>query len=68
MVKINRTNNTYEVVLTGDESTYFDTLKALTHLIGSIDEQEFDKETIYYVAKLLEEMAESNILIEIVET
>lgn len=59
MVKFDKQNHTYSINFNGDISQYFGKLRALARLLATIDEQSLDKETIYFVSTLLEEMLPS---------
>lgn len=59
MVKFDDENRTYSIIVNGDESQYFGVLRALARLLASIDEQALEKDTIYFVSSLLEEMLPS---------
>ena len=56
MVTFDKLTHTYAIVLPGNEHDYFQFLRALAHMVASVDEKEMDKETLYFVLTLLEEM------------
>ena len=65
MVKFDKGNHAFTVTVTGDKDHYCNSLKALTRAMTCMEQQALDKETIFHIGTLLEEMLpDSNQIID----
>lgn len=56
MVSFDKGKHAFKITVTGDKDNYCSSLKALARAIATMDEQVIDKQTIYHLGTLLEEM------------